>query len=613
MDLHIIEFQVIEIGILILAAYLGGLLARKIKIGEVIGQIAGGILVGPHFLVLCKDLLQNSAFLQTTYLLAPLGNFVNDFYPRYTQVFQNASFFTFIYLGLITFALGEELHIQRIKQIGKHAAVITIAQAILTLLFIVIGFWQILHFPLILSLIMGSIGIATAPALSFIIMNRLKIEGSMRNLLANIIVVDDLIEVVLFSIFLGVAVYMSQTGNVFHSIILLESLKELSVTILIGIVMFLILLFLIRVRRNVRRNDSEENEHFLYAVMSNHPTPSVEIMFIIIGVISIGIGICMHNQLPFMLATITTGFLIANFHSQAVFDSLKLKNVMPLFNLFFFALIGASIRIELISVRTLQFALVYIVLRTLGKFGGTWLACKYTKLDPKITATLPRLMLPQAELAAIEVLLVANLLPKTVYVEDMVNTIIVSLLVFQVGGAWLSEKTLIRWKHWIAGELDAMKSVSKNMEFSVFKKLLMNRIIEINPSDRNSAITILSEYLVKKAIVTEAAQVNDAVLEREALMSTAIGNGIAIPHCRLQTVSEVIVVCAILRNPIDWESPDKNPVDIVFLILTPIDSPELYLSSLSAISTTLRTTNFHADIKIAYKSNRVEEYLNKLK
>jgi len=613
MNLQVIELQVIEIGILILAAYLGGLLARKLRIGEVIGQIAGGILVGPHFLFVIRKFIQSQEIWVTSPLLAPMGNFVTNVYPKYSQVFQNASFFTFVYLGLITFALGEELHIHRVKQIGSKAAVITIVQAVLTLVLVVVGFWYFLGFPLILALILGSIGIATAPALSFVLMNRLRIEGTMRNILSNIIVIDDLIEVVLFSVFLGIAGYMSRTGNIFNTLILWQTGKELLFTLLIGLGIFAVLWFLIKVRHDVRKEDSDVEESFLYAVMSNHPTPSVEIMFIVLGVIAIGIGICMHFNLPFMLATITAGFLISNYHSHAVFDSLKIKNVMPLFNLFFFALIGAGIRIELVSLRTIHFALIYIVLRTIGKFGGTWLACKYCKLDPKVTATLPRLMLPQAELAAIEVLLVANLLPGSLFVDDMVNTIVVSLIVFQVFGAWLSEKTLIRWKHWITGEQEALEADPTTKEISAFKMLLRDHIITLNATDREDAIKQLSKYVFTQHVISNPQEIIDAVLERELLMSTSIGKGIAMPHCRLQSVTESYVVCALLQNSIDWQSPDKLPVDLVFLIVTPMESPEIYLKNLRTISTTLKATKFHTGIKSAFKHNKVAAYLKNLK
>ena len=53
------KMHIFEIGLLIPAAYIGGMIARKLKIGEVIGQISGGILVGPHFLEIVHKLLLN--------------------------------------------------------------------------------------------------------------------------------------------------------------------------------------------------------------------------------------------------------------------------------------------------------------------------------------------------------------------------------------------------------------------------------------------------------------------------------------------------------------------------------------------------------------------------
>ena len=56
MDLQHMKLQIMCLGLVILAAYVGGLIARRLKIGEVIGQIFGGIIVGPHFLILIRRL-----------------------------------------------------------------------------------------------------------------------------------------------------------------------------------------------------------------------------------------------------------------------------------------------------------------------------------------------------------------------------------------------------------------------------------------------------------------------------------------------------------------------------------------------------------------------------
>lgn len=163
------------------------------------------------------------------------------------------------------------------------------------------------------------------------------------------------------------------------------------------------------------------------------------------------------------------------------------------------------------------------------------------------------------------------------------------------------------------GEKEAMEAATVNPEISAFKKLLQNHVIGFDASNRASVIDNLGSYLVSKKLVNEKQEVIDAVMEREFLMSTAIGNGIAIPHCRLSSVEKSAVVCALLTSPVIWDAPDKKPVDLVFLIVTPMENPEVYLHNLRTISTTLKGTTFRDDIRIAFYENKVEEYLNSLK
>ncbi|OQY39777.1 MAG: hypothetical protein B6226_01240 [Candidatus Cloacimonetes bacterium 4572_65] len=150
-------------------------------------------------------------------------------------------FFTFLFLGLITFSLGEELHLERMKKIGWSAAIITLIQAFLTVILIMLAFTYIFGFPIIISLLLGSIGVATAPALSFILMNKFKIEGNLKNILANIIVLDDLTEVLLFSIFLGIAPFLLSGGHVDVKHISLHVIQEIAMALCVGLLIFIAL------------------------------------------------------------------------------------------------------------------------------------------------------------------------------------------------------------------------------------------------------------------------------------------------------------------------------------------------------------------------------------
>ena len=72
----------------------------------------------------------------------------------------------------------------------------------------------------------------------------------------------------------------------------------------------------------------------------------------------------------------------------------------------------------------------------------------------------------------------------------------------------------------------------------------------------------------------------DALLSREEMMSTAIGNGIAIPHVRLfdsMSLQEDIVVVAYLFEPVDWKAPDRKPVHTLFLVIAANEARHLQI------------------------------------
>ena len=82
--------------------------------------------------------------------------------------------------------------------------------------------------------------------------------------------------------------------------------------------------------------------------------------------------------------------------------------------------------------------------------------------------------------------------------------------------------------------------------------------------------------------------VHRAVLEREADRSTGIGRGLAVPHCRSDTLRAFHVSVAVLQEGVEWEALDDRPVHFVFLVVGPGDKPEAYLQLLSQISRLIR-------------------------
>lgn len=101
---------------------------------------------------------------------------------------------------------------------------------------------------------------------------------------------------------------------------------------------------------------------------------------------------------------------------------------------------------------------------------------------------------------------------------------------------------------------------------------------------------VLQDLAQKAADLTglPAGDILEALLQRERLGSTAVGHGIAIPHGRVAALQAILSVFARLERPIDFEAPDEEPVDLIFLLLAPEHAGADHLKALARISRLLR-------------------------
>jgi PTS system nitrogen regulatory IIA component len=92
-------------------------------------------------------------------------------------------------------------------------------------------------------------------------------------------------------------------------------------------------------------------------------------------------------------------------------------------------------------------------------------------------------------------------------------------------------------------------------------------------------------------------EILDTVLQRELLGSTGVGGGIAIPHGKLAQLERITGVFARLKNPVDFDALDDQPVDLVFLLLVPESAGADHLKALSKIARVLRNPETVAKIR----------------
>lgn len=76
----------------------------------------------------------------------------------------------------------------------------------------------------------------------------------------------------------------------------------------------------------------------------------------------------------------------------------------------------------------------------------------------------------------------------------------------------------------------------------------------------------------------------ERVVAREAQMSTAIGQGIAIPHARLERLERIQVAAACVPGGVDFRAPDRKPVRLVLLLVSPVSAPAIHVQALAAVS-----------------------------
>lgn len=93
----------------------------------------------------------------------------------------------------------------------------------------------------------------------------------------------------------------------------------------------------------------------------------------------------------------------------------------------------------------------------------------------------------------------------------------------------------------------------------------------------------------------------ESLNERERLGSTGVGQGIAIPHSRLADVKQIVGVFARLETPIDYDAVDKQPVDLVFMLLAPEGAGADHLKALARVSRLLRNQQACEKLRAATK------------
>ncbi|MFA6074240.1 MAG: PTS sugar transporter subunit IIA [Negativicutes bacterium] len=127
-----------------------------------------------------------------------------------------------------------------------------------------------------------------------------------------------------------------------------------------------------------------------------------------------------------------------------------------------------------------------------------------------------------------------------------------------------------------------------------------NIVIGVDAADKAQTIGKLAEILEQNGKLVDKNGYIAAVLEREEHFTTGIGNGIAIPHGKTDCVKLSSIAIAKLKQPVEWQAMDDQPVDLVFLLaIQDSDASDLHLKLLQQIAVKLMDDEIVAALKSA--------------
>lgn len=157
----------------------------------------------------------------------------------------------------------------------------------------------------------------------------------------------------------------------------------------------------------------------------------------------------------------------------------------------------------------------------------------------------------------------------------------------KIGTVWRFKKSEV--ENWVNARLssDAVKQAEQSIQ--VKNILSPDRVVFISQTSKHDALVELSQVLANAPQVKNAGEITQEILKREELMSTAIGRGIAIPHVRLSSITDLVMAVGVCKKPIeDFQALDDQPVNLLIMIAAAYNQHSYYLKTISHFSAKLK-------------------------
>ncbi len=334
--LHLDLSTFVIIGIVIIVAYHAGKNIRYLKLPSLIGYMILGVLLGPSLLNILTESVQH-----------------------------HLSFITEIALSFVAVSIGLELKFSSLKKLGMGIIWIILMESFGAFIIVFTGLYLFTG-DLPLALVFGAIAPASAPAGTVAVIQEYRARGSLTKTLYAVVGFDDGLGIIIFGFAASFArMILDREGgadDIGLMQLLMSPVMEIAFSILVGIA-----------------------AGWLFAIMSRRLKNPTDVMLLLFGYVFLSTGLCEMLHLSVILTNMILGMLIVNTQQHALVQKIhdRLPLIMPLLFLLFFTLAGAHLHLSNLPALGLL-GIVYIILRTAGLMGGSYLGGYLGKVEKKI-------------------------------------------------------------------------------------------------------------------------------------------------------------------------------------------------------------------------------------
>jgi len=399
--------SILAVGVLVIAGFFGGLVAKKIRYPRISGYIIVGMLLSPSVLnVIPSQLIR-----------------------------EDLSVITDIALGVIAYLIGGSLSIERLKKLGKSIIIITPFQALGAWIFVTLLMISLGHFViefdisnpkfyqtyLPMAIIIGAISCATAPAAIMAIIHEYRAKGSLTTTLLGVVALDDAFTIASFAIATSIAT------------VLIIGVEALSLYQMFIVPMFDVIGSLLL----------GAGFGFTLVYMSRFAKTRKTLLVTVLGMIMLSIGATKVLGISSLLANMAAGFVVVNKMRSSEKMFAVINDIEDIIFAMFFTLAGAHFDLGVVKTAGIL-ALLIVIGRFSGKFVGARIGATISQAPTVVRKYLGFGLLPKAGVTIGLVLLVQQNSVFSVIKVIMVNAILASVIINELIAPPLTKYALFK-------------------------------------------------------------------------------------------------------------------------------------------------------------------------